>query len=132
LPVQIVTGLLKSDPDMVERAVTAQQPSLKNPPVSVRELSVVVEPDDGTDVCAGHANTPAVHQTTPPAPCRPRPRPTYGQPMQHWLDLTVALPAGRGHMDVVAALKADHALGHGHANAIVSYFRAQSTTISGS
>ncbi len=50
---------------------------------------------------------------------------TYGQPMQHWLDLTVALLDGRGHMDVVAVLKADHALGHGHANAIVAYVRAQ-------
>lgn len=42
-PDVFVTGLLKSDPDMVERAFTAQQQSLKNPPVSVQDLLAKLE-----------------------------------------------------------------------------------------
>lgn len=51
---------------------------------------------------------------------------TYGKPMQHWLDITVPLlEAGNGHMEAVGVLKSDHHLGHGHANAIVAYVKAQ-------
>jgi len=49
---------------------------------------------------------------------------TYGQPMQHWLDLVVdEIDAGRAHMEAVAVLKEQHGMGHGHANAIVAYVR---------
>jgi hypothetical protein len=51
---------------------------------------------------------------------------TYGEPVQHWIDLVVErLDAGAKHMEVVEALKADHGLGHGHANAVVGYVRAK-------
>ena len=43
---------------------------------------------------------------------------TYGQPMQHWFD-QIAGMLDRPHMQIVAFLKETHAMGHGHANAIV-------------
>jgi hypothetical protein len=50
---------------------------------------------------------------------------TYGQPISHWLDLVAAME-GLTHMQRVALLKADHGLGHGHANAIVAHVMAGS------
>jgi hypothetical protein len=43
----------------------------------------------------------------------------YGQPIHHWLTLVDALK-GMKHMEMVAWLKSEHAMGHGHANAIVA------------
>jgi len=47
----------------------------------------------------------------------------YGQPVAHWLDLIAAME-GLTHMQRVARLKADHGLGHGHANALVAHVLA--------
>jgi hypothetical protein len=44
----------------------------------------------------------------------------YGQPMAHWFDI-VRAASDRRHMEIVALLKAEHGLGHGHANAIVAH-----------
>jgi hypothetical protein len=44
----------------------------------------------------------------------------YGQPLDHWLKL-VGERKDMKHMEVVAWLKSEHGLGHGHANAIVSH-----------
>ncbi|WP_144276365.1 DUF4287 domain-containing protein [Demequina sp. NBRC 110053] len=50
----------------------------------------------------------------------------YGRPMQDWLDLIAAeLDAGKRHMEVVEQLKAEHGMGHGHANAAVAYVKAK-------
>ena len=49
---------------------------------------------------------------------------TYGRPIVEWQDLVRAqLPAK--HMELVAMLKAEHGMGHGHANAIVAHTLAQ-------
>lgn len=48
----------------------------------------------------------------------------YGQPVEHWFKLLESV-ADAKHMEQVAFLKNDHGLGHGHANALVAYFRAK-------
>ena len=47
----------------------------------------------------------------------------YGQPIRHWLDLVAGLKDMK-HMEMVAWLKSEHGMGHGHANAIVAYVLA--------
>jgi hypothetical protein len=49
---------------------------------------------------------------------------TYGKPVSYWLALVGAMGESK-HMEKVARLKVDHGLGHGHANAIVAYAKAQ-------
>lgn len=49
---------------------------------------------------------------------------TYGRPIADWQAIVRAnLPAK--HMDLVAMLKTDHAMGHGHANALVAHVLAE-------
>ncbi|MQY11372.1 hypothetical protein SRB5_14880 [Streptomyces sp. RB5] len=47
----------------------------------------------------------------------------YGRPVQEWLDLIAASDLTK-HMELVSWLKTDHALGHGHANALVAHVLA--------
>jgi hypothetical protein len=49
---------------------------------------------------------------------------TYGQPIAHWLEI-LRQAGPRKHMEFVQLLKTDHAMGHGHANALVAYFLAK-------
>lgn len=49
---------------------------------------------------------------------------TYGKPVKHWLELPDSI-RNRKHMEQVAFLKSEHQIGHGHANALVAYHRAQ-------
>ncbi len=48
---------------------------------------------------------------------------TYGKPMSHWFEL-VKKKTGMKHMEIVNWLKSEHGIGHGHANAIVGYCKA--------
>jgi hypothetical protein len=49
---------------------------------------------------------------------------TYGMPVQHWFELLDSVK-DKKHMEQVALLKTEHKVGHGHANALVAYHRAQ-------
>lgn len=49
----------------------------------------------------------------------------YGQPVEHWFHIVKA-HEGKTHMAMVDVLKKEHGLGHGHANALVAYYRAKS------
>jgi hypothetical protein len=48
----------------------------------------------------------------------------YGQPVEHWFKVLGS--AGElKHMELVALLKSEHGLGHGHANALVAWYLAR-------
>lgn len=46
---------------------------------------------------------------------------TYGKPISHWMTI-LKNHKSKTHMEMVAVLKTDHAMGHGHANAVVAVF----------
>ena len=48
----------------------------------------------------------------------------YGHPIEHWLNLLTKNKSLK-HMEMVSWLKEEHGLGHGHANALVAYFRKE-------
>ena len=47
----------------------------------------------------------------------------YGHPVEHWFSILRDAGALR-HMELVALLKVDYGLGHGHANALVAHHLA--------
>ena len=51
---------------------------------------------------------------------------TYGQPMTHWFDI-VEKHKQKKHMEIVGVLKSEHAMGHGHANAVVAFYLAHNS-----
>ncbi|MEV0847989.1 DUF4287 domain-containing protein [Streptomyces sp. NPDC049954] len=48
----------------------------------------------------------------------------YGRPVEEWKGLVRSSPLTK-HMELVAWLKAEHGLGHGHANAVVAHTLAE-------
>ncbi|WP_339465588.1 DUF4287 domain-containing protein [Pseudomonas sp. EA_65y_Pfl2_P74] len=47
----------------------------------------------------------------------------YGQPIDQWLHLLASV-GDKKHMELVAWLKDEHGMGHGHANALVAHHLA--------
>jgi hypothetical protein len=47
----------------------------------------------------------------------------YGKKMDYWFK-QLAKVKSKPHMEQVALLKTEHGMGHGHANAIVAYVKA--------
>ncbi len=48
----------------------------------------------------------------------------YGRPVSEWFEVIRSSPLDK-HMELVAWLKGEHGLGHGHANALVAHVRAE-------
>lgn len=63
-------------------------------------------------------------KVTGPASYFPSIEKKYGQPVAHWF-FVLRAAGDRKHMELVSLLKAEHGLGHGHANALVAYHLAQ-------
>ncbi|QTN26450.1 DUF4287 domain-containing protein [Rhodoferax sp. AJA081-3] len=53
---------------------------------------------------------------------------TYGHPMDHWFGLVRQQQQSMKHMEIVNWLKAEHGMGHGHANAVVAFCLAKGKT----
>ncbi|HSC67567.1 MAG TPA: DUF4287 domain-containing protein [Cellvibrio sp.] len=61
-------------------------------------------------------------KVTGPASYFPSIETKYGHPVAHWFAL-LSTQKELKHMEMVNWLKSKHGLGHGHANALVAYFR---------
>lgn len=70
-----------------------------------------------------HAPMANTEKTQGPASYFPSIEKKYGQPVEHWFNILRAA-GDLKHMELVALLKADHGLGHGHANALVAHLLA--------
>jgi Domain of unknown function (DUF4287) len=65
-----------------------------------------------------------VEKVKGPASYFPSIEKTYGRRVDEWLELIRQSPLER-HMEIVNWLKTEYGLGHGHANALVGYVRAE-------
>ena len=62
-------------------------------------------------------------KVTGPASYFPSIEKTYDRSIEEWLEM-VRARSDEKHMETVNWLKTEHGMGHGHANAIVAYARA--------
>jgi len=63
-------------------------------------------------------------KVTGPASYFPSIEKKYGKPISHWLKVLGTMKDMK-HMEMVAALKTKHDMGHGHANALVAHHRSK-------
>ena len=66
----------------------------------------------------------ATEQAKGPASYFPSIEKKYGRPVEEWKQLVRDSPLEK-HMELVAWLKQEHGMGHGHANAIVAHTLAE-------
>lgn len=64
-------------------------------------------------------------KATGPASYFPSIEQKYGRPIEEWLEMVRSSPIEK-HMDKVNWLKTEHGMGHGHANSIVAFVKAES------
>lgn len=64
--------------------------------------------------------TSPTSRVTGPASYFPSIEKTYGEPIAHWKKLIRSRYPAK-HMEIVNWLKAEHGMGHGHANALVGH-----------
>ena len=76
--------------------------------------------------CRNTASLPRRPRTrvTGPASYFPSIEKNYGRPIQDWLDLAADQLDTKKHMEVVEHLKSEYGMGHGHAQSIVGYVKA--------
>ena len=67
---------------------------------------------------------PSDEKITGPASYFPSIEKNYGRPIQDWLDLAADQLDTKKHMEVVELLKSEYGMGHGHAQSIVHYVKA--------
>jgi hypothetical protein len=67
---------------------------------------------------------PSTGKVTGPASYFPSIEKKYGQSIDFWMRQLKSKKALK-HMEQVAWLKTEHNMGHGHANALVAYFRSK-------
>ena len=63
-------------------------------------------------------------KVTGPASYFPSIEKKYEQPIEHWMKV-LAKAGDKKHMELVSLLKTEHAMGHGHANALVAWHMAK-------
>jgi hypothetical protein len=69
---------------------------------------------------ASNTTSPTKPAVKGPASYFPSIEKKYGRPIAHWQEIIRSEP-GLSHMELVRFLKTEHALGHGHANALVAH-----------
>ena len=87
-------------------------------------MSRAVTVQASTSDFPGSPNLATSEKIQGPASYFPSIEKKYGHPVEHWFSI-LRTADDLKHMELVAQLKSEHQLGHGHANALVAYHLAK-------